>query len=397
MESEFKNVNLAKGLENVLDNYLINKFGKVIRTSLNYIDRLGREISKEDKEISPHSDICGFNRVYLHTKDNKRINVPCSYIVASLFVDNPNNYTSIEYKNLDKSDYKYSNLEWVKAFDNPKYDDIKDLDGEIWKTIPNYSLYKASNLGRIKIIGRDVLVKSGLYSNPEKAYLLNPSVAKDGYLVTGLLNKNTGKIDSKRVHRVIAETFIPNPNNLSQVDHINHDKTDNKLNNLRWVNSSENSCNGGSHIIELIYSDGHSEIVNSILEASAKTKIGRNTISKYLKDSDIFELKNITFKLIKRRLNESTNNKFYMKEKFESDSNFNIEDNFSDFITDSNKNIDFYLKSSIYFPKFNKIKEKYKKNNPLFIYWNSSPKEDSESFVIIDAKTFFNEVYQKIC
>ena len=125
MESEFKNVNLARGLENVLDNYLINKFGKVIRTSLNYIDRLGREISKEDKEISPHSDICGFNRVYLHTKDNKRINVPCSYIVASLFVDNPNNYTSIEYKNLDKSDYKYSNLEWVKAFDNPKYDEFK--------------------------------------------------------------------------------------------------------------------------------------------------------------------------------------------------------------------------------------------------------------------------------
>ena len=44
-------------------------------------------------------------------------------------------------------------------------------------------------------------------------------------------------------HRIIAQQFIPNPNNLSEIDHINHNKTDNRIENLIWCNRSENNKN----------------------------------------------------------------------------------------------------------------------------------------------------------
>ena len=49
------------------------------------------------------------------------------------------------------------------------------------------------------------------------------------------------------IHRLIAETFIPNPDNKPYIDHINRDKKDNRIENLRWVTSRENSRNINSH------------------------------------------------------------------------------------------------------------------------------------------------------
>lgn len=60
----------------------------------------------------------------------------------------------------------------------------------------------------------------------------------DGYpVVTVGTNK---KRVQKTVHRIIAETFIPNPQNLPEVDHIDNDKTNNRVENLRWISSFEN-------------------------------------------------------------------------------------------------------------------------------------------------------------
>ena len=50
-----------------------------------------------------------------------------------------------------------------------------------------------------------------------------------------------------RKHRLIAEQFIPNPENLPQIDHINHNRTDNRIENLRWVNNSDNIKNKSGH------------------------------------------------------------------------------------------------------------------------------------------------------
>jgi hypothetical protein len=72
--------------------------------------------------------------------------------------------------------------------------------------------------------------------------IIKESVHKStGYLQFGLNGKTSCK------HRIIAEQYIPNPNQLEQVDHINHDRSDNHLSNLRWVSASNNSRNKSSH------------------------------------------------------------------------------------------------------------------------------------------------------
>lgn len=95
---------------------------------------------------------------------------------------------------------------------------------EIWKNIPGYkSLYKASNLGRIK---------------NAKDYVLSSGDNGNGYKSLCLWKNRKDK--RHYVHRLIALTFIPNPDNKSTVNHKNGIKNDNKLNNLEWMTYSEN-------------------------------------------------------------------------------------------------------------------------------------------------------------
>ena len=67
--------------------------------------------------------------------------------------------------------------------------------------------------------------------------ILNGHVGKKGYREIKLNNK------TYKYHRIIALMFLPNPDNLPEIDHINHDKLDNRLENLRWVSSHDNSMN----------------------------------------------------------------------------------------------------------------------------------------------------------
>lgn len=96
---------------------------------------------------------------------------------------------------------------------------------EIWKDIQNYKgLYKVSNLGR---------VKSLFYNN--KVLKGNNSV---GYLSVALY-KNKERF-SVKVHRLVAQAFISNPENKCCVNHINGNREDNRVENLEWVTNLEN-------------------------------------------------------------------------------------------------------------------------------------------------------------
>lgn len=97
---------------------------------------------------------------------------------------------------------------------------------EIWKELKDYKGYYASNLGRIKSpTGR----------------ILTGGITKDGYI--NMSFKKDGKWVCKKLARLIAETFIPNPENKPCVDHINTKRTDNRVKNLRWVTHKENTRN----------------------------------------------------------------------------------------------------------------------------------------------------------
>lgn len=115
---------------------------------------------------------------------------------------------------------------------------------EIWKDIKGYEgLYQISNTGKIKSIDRCYAHKGcngGFYHKKEK--ILIPAYDKDKYLKVTLC-KN-GKKNSKSVHRLVAETFISNPNNLPQVNHKDENKQNNSVNNLEWCTVKYNTNYG---------------------------------------------------------------------------------------------------------------------------------------------------------
>ena len=102
---------------------------------------------------------------------------------------------------------------------------------EIWREIKGYEgLYQVSNLGRVKSLEREIVYSDGrVYKY--KSLIIKPSFNKrTGYYST-CLRKN-GKPKTFRLNRVVAQAFLPNPNNLPSVNH----KDENKLNNSVWVN-----------------------------------------------------------------------------------------------------------------------------------------------------------------
>lgn len=99
---------------------------------------------------------------------------------------------------------------------------------EKWEDIKGYTgLYSVSTTGKV------------LSHQSEK--LLKPFVNHKGYLIVQL-SKN-GHRQNKRIHRLVAEAFIPNPDALPEVDHIDNDMQNNKVENLRWVTGSCNTRN----------------------------------------------------------------------------------------------------------------------------------------------------------
>lgn len=107
-------------------------------------------------------------------------------------------------------------------------------DFEIWKPIEGYEgLYEVSNWGEVRSLN---------YMKTGKIQLLKLHKDTKGYLRTGL-NKN-GENNTHKIHRLVAEAFIPNPNNLPQVNHINENKTDNYWRNLEWVSNIDNANHG---------------------------------------------------------------------------------------------------------------------------------------------------------
>ena len=103
---------------------------------------------------------------------------------------------------------------------------------EVWKDIDGYPNYQVSNLGNVKSKERYTKQRNGINLRKEK--LLSPQKDHKGYLYVRLYNEIGWKYF--KVHILVAKTFIPNLLNEPTVDHIDRNKLNNKVDNLRWAN-----------------------------------------------------------------------------------------------------------------------------------------------------------------
>ena len=105
---------------------------------------------------------------------------------------------------------------------------LEDLDVEIWAWISGYEGdYQESTFGRTKSFKRG------------KVKIMKPSLDSNGYLFVELHKNDGGK--KFKVHQLVAQTFIPNPKNLPEVDHKFGMRLDNSVGNLQWVTRAENN------------------------------------------------------------------------------------------------------------------------------------------------------------
>lgn len=111
---------------------------------------------------------------------------------------------------------------------------------EVWKDIKDFEgLYVVSNTGKVKSMERFVMNNGGLQHRHER--ILKSNITKFGYKTVILCKE--GKTYPKSVHRLVAEAFIPNPDNKPNVDHIDTNPSNNNVDNLRWVTQQENARN----------------------------------------------------------------------------------------------------------------------------------------------------------
>lgn len=113
---------------------------------------------------------------------------------------------------------------------------------EIYKDVKGFEgLYKVSNYGNIKSLERKEICKNILRIRGER--ILKPSLRRGYLFVT--LSKN-GQKKGVNIHKIVADHFLENIFNYPQIDHIDGDKENNNVENLRWVTAKQNSNNKNS-------------------------------------------------------------------------------------------------------------------------------------------------------
>jgi hypothetical protein len=165
---------------------------------------------------------------------------------------------------------------------------------EIWKRIPNFNKYEASNLGRIKTFN---------WKGSKQERVMKPAKDGSGYLRTVLID-NEGKNKTVKVHRIIASTFIDNDLNKPEVNHINAVKDDNRVVNLEWSTRQENLKHAKENNLQKVLKG--SEIGNSKLKEHEVLSIRREYKPRVVTKRMLAEKYNVDWTTIKDIIQKRT-------------------------------------------------------------------------------------------
>lgn len=152
---------------------------------------------------------------------------------------------------------------------------------EIFKPVLGYAgIYEISNMGRVKSLSREIERKDG-NTRTTKEKIIVPFNTKCGYHQIVLTNKD-GVKKKHYIHRLVANSFLPNLNNLPIVNHKNENKKDNRVSNLEWCTAYYNTRYGKMQdkLVKIRVLDSKGDIVE-VVEGMNKCERKYN-ISKYL-------------------------------------------------------------------------------------------------------------------
>ena len=150
---------------------------------------------------------------------------------------------------------------------------------EIWKDIIGYEgRYQISNLGNVKS-----------FTRTEEGFMMKAHLIK-GYYSVKLSNGHRGDKKESAIHRLVAQAFIPNPDNKPQVNHIDGNKHNNNAENLEWVTNGENGKHAfKNHLrehttlykkVKVVYKDGSVKIFKSMQEAATDLGVTRQAVTR---------------------------------------------------------------------------------------------------------------------
>lgn len=221
------------------------------------------------------------------------------------------------------------------------------MNTEIWKRLildDQQSNYEISNLGNIKIL------------KTQKMMSLNKGA---GYVSCHLTHNSKRK--QYLVHRLVAMTFIENPNNLPYINHINYDKCDNRVDNLIWVNYSDNTSHSHQDINRV-----------SLGQVILQYEIGTNNLLKeYESKSDAARALNISAHTV-TRLAETRDEKYgyYLTYKEQPVSKKQVDYDLTDFVVVQNH-------ENYYIHRDGRV---YSKNTKMLL----KPRENTYHYVCLD-------------
>lgn len=149
---------------------------------------------------------------------------------------------------------------------------------EVWKDIDGFEgLYQVSNYGRVKSLN---------YNRSGKEQILKPKTAPNGYLHVCLYSKNKRKYIT--IHRLVAQMFLDNPNNLPCINHKSEDKTDNSVNNIEYCDYKYNN-NYGKHnekVVKANTENCHYKKLSNLLRKLKSKKVKQYN----LKNGDLIKI-----------------------------------------------------------------------------------------------------------